>query len=187
MENATERRWIPAARFVLDLIEKHLPALLLAGIVLVFLLQVVCRYFFRSLAWPEEMVGFFFLWLVCFGTGYAEREERLIRFEMIHSAVSPTATRIMDIVGHIILTSALCALVVPSIQYISYMSFRSSYVLPIKMSVVYAPFLVLLAALICRYSARIWEDVSALRRGPPVGRRQPRPGSDSVNEQDLTL
>lgn len=179
--------WIRRARFALDLIEKHLPALLLAGIVTVFLLQIICRYFFRSLAWPEEMVGFFFLWLVCFGVGYAEREDRLIRFEMLHERLSPRLQRISDMVGYSILVAALAALVVPSIQYISYMNFRSSFVLPIKMSVVYAPFMVLLAALITRYTIRVVQMAADLRRGAPYPERHKQDLSANELSKEIDL
>ncbi|WP_226781154.1 TRAP transporter small permease [Oceaniglobus trochenteri] len=180
MDDTAKHRWLKAGRFALDLIEKHLPAALLLGIVTVFLLQIICRYFFRSLAWPEEMVGFFFLWLVCFGVGYAERDERLIRFDMIHERLSVRGKRISDVIGHTILLVALLALVVPSIQYISYMNFRSSFVLPIKMSLVYAPFMVLLAALILRFAARILRDLRELRAGPPYPPRH-LPGDHTDN------
>lgn len=179
--------WGAKAQLALDLIEKHLPALLLAGIVLVFLLQIICRYFFRSLAWPEEMVGFLFLWLVCFGVGYAERESRLIRFDMLYERFSPRGQRIADLVGYTILLVALVALVVPSIQYINYMGFRSSFVLPIKMSLVYAPFLVLLAALITRYAHRVWQALSDLRHGPPYPDRHSSPDLSGTIKKEIEL
>lgn len=167
MSPSLSPRWRRRARVALDLIEMHLPAALLLTMVSVFLLQIVMRYFFSALPWPEELVGFLFLWLVCFGVGYAERTEGLIRFGMIAEVVGPRTRLVMDIVGHAILLVALLALVWPSIQYISYMNFRQSFVLPIQMSVVYAPFLVLLASLICRYAARLWRDVRTLRGGGP--------------------
>jgi TRAP-type C4-dicarboxylate transport system permease small subunit len=169
MDDRTRPRWRARAAFALDLVEKHLPAALLLLMVSVFLLQIVMRYFFAALPWPEELVGFLFLWLVCFGVGYAEREEKLIRFGMVADLAGPRARRVMDLVGHTILVVALVALVWPSIQYIAYMNFRSSFVLPIRMSLVYAPFLVLLAALIARYSWRIRRDVRALRTGGDAG------------------
>ena len=41
--------WRRRAGIALDLVEKHLPAALLLAMVSVFLLQIVCRYFFSAL------------------------------------------------------------------------------------------------------------------------------------------
>ncbi|RVT86653.1 TRAP transporter small permease [Rhodobacteraceae bacterium CCMM004] len=187
MTGQVKDRGFGTFRLAIDIVEKYLPALLLAGIVLVFTLQIICRYFFRALAWPEEMVGFFFLWLVCFGVGYAERKDGLIRFDMIHERLSPRMQRITDVVGYSILVFALVALVYPSIQYISYMNFRSSFVVPIKMSVVYAPFMVLLFALISRYSLRVWSDLKALRNGPPYPPRAHEAGGPDALQKGIEL
>ncbi|MEM8824082.1 MAG: TRAP transporter small permease subunit, partial [Pseudomonadota bacterium] len=55
-------------------------------LVVVFLVQIGFRYFFTPLIWPDELLGFLFLWTVLFATGYAERHHGLIRFSVLRDA-----------------------------------------------------------------------------------------------------
>lgn len=151
-----------AATLLLDLMEKHLPAALLAALVAVFLVQIVFRYFLEPLDWPDELVGFLFLWLVLFGVGYAERRQELIRFSMLYDPATPAARRWMDIVGRSLVVSALALSFWPSWQYVSYMSGRSSWVLPMNMGVVYAPYMIFLLMLILRMGGALLRDLRAL-------------------------
>lgn len=151
-----------AAIFALDILEKHLPAAMLLVLVAVFLVQIIFRYFFTPLIWPDELLGYLFLWLVLFAAGFAERERRLIRFSLFHDLASTKTRRLMGAVGHAILVTALVILVWPAWQYIEFMMRRSSPVFPIAMGLIYAPFLFFLVAMIIRFSARLVHDVRAV-------------------------
>lgn len=156
------RKWSRAG-VVLNVLEKHLPAFILLVMVVVFIIQIISRYFFRALPWPEELVGFLFLWLVCFGVGFAERDESLIRFEMIHDAFSPRNKLRLNLAGDLLIIFALGVLFWPALNYVIDMSYRASDVMRINMSIVYAPFMVLLTGLIVRSVLRIRRDIIKLR------------------------
>lgn len=70
-------------------------ALILAGMVLVIVLQVVLRWFNISLAWTVEAAQYLFVWMT-FVAGYAgARKNQHIGVEMIQDALPPIVGRIM--------------------------------------------------------------------------------------------
>jgi len=152
-----------SATVALNFLEKHLPALVLLVMVIVFITQIIARYFFRALPWPEELVGFLFLWLVCFGVGFAERDEGLIRFEMIHDAMGTRNKLRMNVLGDLLVIFALGVLFWPALSYVIDMNYRASDVMRINMSIVYAPFMILLTGLIVRSVLRLRRDIIVLR------------------------
>ena len=165
----TRRRGVGRVfQIALDLLEKHLPAAMLLTLVIVFLIQILFRYFFVPLDWPDELVGFLFLWLVLLGVGYAERRKELICFSMLYDPAPPRVRRWMDVVGQAIVLAALVISYWPSLQYILYMYGRSSWVLPLRMGVVYAPYMIFLTALIVRLAHGLWRDVRTLAHAKDV-------------------
>ncbi|WP_299790489.1 TRAP transporter small permease subunit [uncultured Marivita sp.] len=156
-----------AGRLLLDIVEYHLPAAMMITLVAVFLLQITFRYFFTPLIWPDELLGFLFLWIVLFAVGYAERNHGLIRFSVLRDASPPRVRRLMDIVGHAILLGAFVALIVPTLNYLVFVDRRMNPVLPMRMSWAYAPFMVFLLSLVVRFGWRLRDDIVGLIRGTP--------------------
>ncbi|MEM8825008.1 MAG: TRAP transporter small permease subunit, partial [Pseudomonadota bacterium] len=119
--------------------------------------------------WPDELLGFLFLWTVLFATGYAERHHGLIRFSVLRDAAPVWAQRLMDIVGHLILLGAFIALIIPTWNYLAFVDRRMNPVLPMRMSWAYAPFMIFLFSLIVRIGWRLRGDIVALikRESPP--------------------
>lgn len=77
--------------------ENILLLLLLASVVLIFA-QVVMRYVFQSsLSWSEELGRYLFIWLTWLSTGYAVRQKRHLRIEMIGDLLSERGKIILDI------------------------------------------------------------------------------------------
>ena len=151
-EQAAGRRWF---ELVVDVFEIYLPGVLFVVMLGTFLLQVVLRYFFSPLAWPEELVGFLYLWVILLATGYAERDKKLIRFSSLYDSVSQKGQLWMDIVGQTLVVVALAISFPPAMEYILYMGFRESIVLGIPMNLVFAPYPLFLASLILRFAFRL--------------------------------
>ncbi len=79
--------------------ENVLILLLFVSLVIVFL-QVVMRYVFQnSLSWSEELARYLFIWLTWLSTGYAVRQKRHLRIEMVGDLLSERGKIMLDIVA----------------------------------------------------------------------------------------
>lgn len=77
--------------------ENFLLLLLLVSVILIFM-QVVMRYVFQnSLSWSEELGRYLFIWLTWLSTGYAVRQKRHLRIEMVGDLLSERGKLILDI------------------------------------------------------------------------------------------
>ena len=71
-------------RSFLEKVEENLLLFLLFVSVVVIFSQVVMRYVFQnSLSWSEELGRYLFIWLTWLSTGYAVRQKRHLRIEVL--------------------------------------------------------------------------------------------------------
>ena len=54
-------------KFLLDVVELYIPMISFLTIFVCFMLQIVSRYFFTPLMWPEELALHAFIWAALFG------------------------------------------------------------------------------------------------------------------------
>lgn len=152
-------------RFVVDLIELYFPALAFSTLFLSFMTQIVSRYFFKPLTWPEELDLLCFVWVALLGGLYAKRSESHVSFALVYDLLKPKGQARMRIAGNALLAVAFAIAIKPCWNYVFAMSYRKSDVLHIPMQWAYFPFIVFLVDMIVRLVVDIVRDVAALRKG----------------------
>jgi TRAP-type C4-dicarboxylate transport system permease small subunit len=152
--------------FLLDVIEIYIPMIAFLTIFACFLIQIVCRYFFVPLMWPEELALLAFLWAALLGALYAKRQESFVAFTLIYDLVSERGKTIMRIVGNILLIITFTISFKPSLDFVIFQSYKHSAVLFIPMNIVSSAYLVFLFDVTIRYIVDVVKDfkILAIRR-----------------------
>jgi TRAP-type C4-dicarboxylate transport system permease small subunit len=145
--------------FLLDIIELYVPMLAFITIFVCFMLQIVSRYFFTPLMWPEELALIAFLWVALLGALYAKRSNSMVAFSMVYDIASPRVQRLLRIAGSLIIIVALSISFIPSLQYIMFMSYKKSGVLLIPINLAYSCYLIFLVDIIIRYVMDLMHDL----------------------------
>jgi TRAP-type C4-dicarboxylate transport system permease small subunit len=151
--------------FVIDLIELYIPTLAFVTLFVSFLTQIVNRYFFKPLTWPEELSLLCFCWVALLGGLYAKRSESHVAFGMVYDMLKPKGRARMRIAGSAILLVAFAIAIKPCWEYVFAMSYRKSDVLHIPIQWAYFPFIVFLVDMIVRLALDIRRDIAELRKG----------------------
>lgn len=151
--------------FLLDIIELYIPMLAFLSIFVCFLLQIVSRYFFTPLMWPEELALICFLWAALLGALYAKRSNTMVCFSMIYDAVGSGAQRAMRIGGNLLLAVVLAVSLKPSWDYVAFMSYKTSATLGIPLNIAYSCYVIFLVDIIIRYAVDVVVDIRALKSG----------------------
>lgn len=83
---------------VLDVVEIHIPSILLFAFTLSMFLQVLLRYVFKFPS-PElyEITSYSFVWTVLLGAAYAHRYRDHLRFNIIYEKLPRKAQLVVDI------------------------------------------------------------------------------------------
>lgn len=149
-------------RAFVDLVEIHIPTVVFTVLFSIFILQIVFRYFFRPLTWPEELALIAFIWTALLGGLYAKRDDKHVVFTVIYDSVSPAVQRWMRLIGNTLLFAAFVIALEPSWDYVSFMAFKKSNVLRIPMNIAFFPFIVFLVFMIVRLAADIYRDIRSL-------------------------
>ncbi len=154
-----------AGKVTLDVIEKYVPIASFCALFVVFMLEIVFRYFFVPLVWSLELSLLTYIWTVLFGVCFAQRDDSHTKFTLIYDMVSPKAKTIMRIAGNLLLAGSFGLAWYPSYQFIAFMGFKKSDVLSIPMNLAFSPFLAFLLIMIVRYCVEIARDIAALAKG----------------------
>lgn len=89
---------------VLRAIDEKLEYWLIAGLslvtVVVVFAQVICRITAGSLPWSEELARYCFIWMVCLGTSYAVKLDKLTKVDMLAGRLHGRAERIVVLLVH---------------------------------------------------------------------------------------
>jgi len=151
--------------FLVDIVELYVPTIAFLTIFVCFMIQIVSRYFFTPLMWPEELALLSFLWVALLGALYAKRHESLVSFTMIYDMVSPRGRATMRIAGNLLLVAAFVISFKPSLDYVMFVGYKKSSVLFIPMNLAYSVYLVFLVDITIRYTIDIVRDVRSLAAG----------------------
>ncbi|MFA6507399.1 MAG: TRAP transporter small permease [Treponemataceae bacterium] len=127
--------------------------------------QIVARYFFKPLLWPEELSLICFVWTALLGGLYAKRDNSHVAFSMVYDAVKPRSQALMRIAGDVLMLFAFLIALVPSWGYVSFMAYKKSDVLLIPMNIVYFPFMVFLIDMIVRVVIDLVKDGKSYLKG----------------------
>lgn len=144
---------------LLDIVELYIPMLAFVAIFICFLLQIVSRYFFTPLMWPEELALISFLWVALLGALYAKRSNSMVAFSMVYDVMSPRVQRWMRLVGNTLIAVAFAISFKPSLDYVLFMSYKTSGALEIPLSVAYSCYVIFLVDIIVRYAADVIADI----------------------------
>lgn len=150
---------------LLDIVEMYVPILAFLCIFACFLLQIVSRYFFTPLMWPEELALICFLWAALLGALYAKRSNSMVCFSMVYDAVGPKAQRVMRLAGNSLLAIILAVSVKPSYDYVHFMGYKTSATLGIPLNIAYSCYIIFLVDIVIRYAIDIIDDIRAWKAG----------------------
>lgn len=154
-------------RVLLDIVELYIPMLAFISIFVCFLLQIVSRYFFTPLMWPEELALISFLWVALLGALYAKRSNSMVAFSMVYDAVGPRVQRWMRLAGDALIAVAFAISFKPSLDYVLFMSYKTTGVLEIPLSIAYSCYVVFLVDIIARYAVDIVVNLRGGATGAP--------------------
>ncbi len=150
---------------LVDVVELYVPMLAFLAIFVCFMIQIVSRYFFTPLMWPEELALLSFLWVALLGALYAKRHESLVVFTMVYDMLRPRGQTIMRIAGNLLLVAAFVISIKPSLDYVIFEGYKKSSVLLIPMDLVCSAYVIFLVDIAIRYTLDIVRDVRSLAAG----------------------
>jgi TRAP-type C4-dicarboxylate transport system permease small subunit len=150
---------------LLDVVELYMPMLAFLTIFVCFMIQIVSRYFFTPLMWPEELALLSFLWAALLGALYAKRHDSMVAFSMVYDAVGPGGQLWMRLIGNALIIVAFSFSFKPSLDYVLFQGFKKSGVLRIPMDLAYSAYIIFLVDIIIRYVVDLAGDVRKLLPG----------------------
>lgn len=133
-----------------------LGVLLFALLFLVFVVQVTARFAFNTpLTWTDEAAVILYLWVVLWGAAVVCHDREHVAFDLLYHGAPARVRRVMALLA-CALVGVLAAWALPgSVDYIHFMRRESSPVMGLPLNWVFAPFALLLLALVVRYAIRI--------------------------------
>ena len=150
--------------FVVSFFEEYLPSFLVFSFFLVFMLSIICRYFYKPISWSLEISLAHYLWISLFGALFAQRKKRHIMFTVVYDACSERVKCWMRIAGNGLLCFTFIALIPASYKYIHFMRIKGTDNLRIPMPYIYWPFILFLVFMSCHLGIELLRDIRKLCR-----------------------
>lgn len=145
---------------------ENVSAALMAVMFASFIIQVAARYVFnRPVSWADELSVIAGIWIILWGTAFVTRETDNIRFDMIYSAVSPRARRVLDVVSSVALIVIFAIGFPAAWSYVSFMKIESTAALRLRYDLVFSVYIMFALAMIVRHVLILRDAVT--------GREQP--------------
>jgi len=143
-------------------VEKHVSSLLFAALFVVFIINVVFRYFFKAILWGHELSLLFFLWITIFGCCYANRTDENIKFDSVYLGGSEKRKCVFDIIGSLLVVSTFTISFFPYLDYIIFMNYEISDSLPLRKGMIFSVYLYFLISMIYQYSKKLIVSINRL-------------------------
>ncbi len=144
---------------------------MLAAIFLIFLLQILLRYFFTPAGWTLELIGILWVWVIFFSCAFIVRERDHVKFDIIYLSVPMRVRQVFAMLAAAAIVVGMLYSFLPSWDYIDWMKIRktstvrnpfSGEKIPLRtVFSIYAVFMLVVAA---RYA---WLFFDVMRNGPP--------------------
>jgi len=136
-------------------------AALFAVLFVTFIVQVTARFAFnRPLPWTDELAVVLYVWVILWAAAVMVPAQEHVVFDLVYNASGPRVRRGMRLVGAVTI-GALAAYALPgSVDYVRFMGREGTPVLGVSFMLVFAPFVLLLVALVVR---NLVEVVAVLR------------------------
>lgn len=142
-------------------------AALFAAMFGAFLIQIGARFLFgRPLPWTDELAVVLYPWLVLWGAAFTVRAHEHVAFDLLYGAMGPGVQRAMRFMGALLLGGLALWALPGTIDYVRFMHREGTPVLGWKFSIVFAPFVLLLAAIALRSARALW--VERRTAAPPL-------------------
>ena len=134
---------------------------LLTAIFLLFMLQIISRYVFKSpIGWTLEANLLAWLWLVFWSSAFILTDKDHVRFTMIVDHVRPGLRRVFVVMTAVFVVAALAIALLPTLDFVLFMKIEKTSLLKIRFDFVFSIYLIFSVAMIVRY---IWRVVQIVR------------------------
>ncbi|WP_422048140.1 TRAP transporter small permease [Shimia sp.] len=144
---------------------------MLAAIFIIFLLQIILRYFFTPAGWTLELIGILWVWVIFFSCAFVVHERDHVKFDIIYLSVSTKVRMVFAIIGSLAVVAGVLYSFLPTWDYIDWMKIRKTSTVrnpfsgnKIPLRDVFSIYLVFMAVIASRYA---WLVFDILRNGPP--------------------
>ena len=128
-----------------------LGAALFAALFVVFLIQVTARFVFaRPLPWTDEAAVILYVWVILWSAALVVPEREHVAFDLVWNLAGPRMQKVMRTIG-LLAVGGLAAWALPATaDFARFMAREGSAVLGLPLVWLFAPFVLLLAALVVR-------------------------------------
>jgi len=144
---------------------------MLAAIFLIFILQIILRYFFTPAGWTLELIGILWVWVIFFSCAFVVREQDHVKFDIIYLSVPRRMRQIFALIAAAAIVIGMIVTFLPTWDYIDWMKIRKTATVSnpftgakIPLRVVFSIYGVFMLAVAARYA---WMFIDVLRNGPP--------------------
>ncbi|WP_170553385.1 TRAP transporter small permease [Ruegeria atlantica] len=159
---------------------------MLAAIFLIFVLQILLRYFFTPAGWTLELIGILWVWVIFFSCAFIVRERDHVKFDIIYLSVPRRVRQVFAMLAAAAIVVGMLYSFLPTWDYIDWMKIRktatvrnpfSGEKIPLRtVFSIYAVFMLVVAA---RYA---WLFFDIMRNGPPKTELEMVVGYNVVDE-----
>ncbi len=140
---------------VLEAAERILAVIFFIIMFLLFVYQVVMRYFFSPITWIQEAILAAFLWILIFATCFAEQTEENIRFTSFYDGRGEKGKVICDILSSSLVVVTLSIMFPATVDYIIYSLGVQAPTLKMSVGVIFMPFLYLMLSFWIKHFKKI--------------------------------
>lgn len=153
---------------VADFLGYFIPSVSFTIIFVVFIASIVCRYFLkRPLTWSYEISVLGYMWTMFFGVGKAIKADEHVVFGLVYDTLKPKAQFFCMVLYNAALVVLLCIVFIPCFNTMIGKQMVTG-VLKLPYTVVFAPFMYMLAEIIIRSVLKIkeaYEDYKNIKGG----------------------
>lgn len=112
--------------------------LMFVGMVVLSILQVICRYVLKiSLSFTEELARFLFIWVTFLGTAMAMKKGQHVKMELLLDSVPPALRSALEFVGRVVSMCIYLIMIGGGIAVMAKTMHQTSAALHLPMSFVY--------------------------------------------------
>jgi TRAP-type C4-dicarboxylate transport system permease small subunit len=148
-------------RHPLERIAQAVAAALFGLLFVTFVFQVGARLVFdRPLAWSDELVVILYIAMVFWSAAVLLKEREHVMFDLVYAALPPQGQRVMALLGAVLMVGLMALLLPYAFDYVRFMHREPTAVLGVPFSIVFAPFLLFVLALVVMYLHKAWRLLS---------------------------
>lgn len=137
-----------------------LGGLVFIALFITFVIQITARFGFnRPLPWSDELAVILYLWVILWAAAFMVPDREQVVFDLVWNNVGRRARQGMRIVGNFMIGGLALVAIPASWDYVRFMGREGTPVLGFSFQWVFLPFVLLLAGLVVRSLANIWQTL----------------------------